>query len=119
MHMGEGPDHPIKCKSTCDPGILIHVLMIIVIDELVPQCLPKDQPDNSKKENQDNTDLDRTSGTGASAPRGWLPIPSSFQPRRISHQKKLEAQHMGVNREGKQVDDRSQPIVFSITEPIS
>ena len=85
MHMREGPLHPVESKAARDPWIFVHVLVIIVVDELVPEGLAEDDPDNSHKEETNTDPLFVSAGTG---PRSCVPFRSLFPPYRISHSKK-------------------------------
>ena len=54
MHMGEGPSNPLQAEAVRDPWILVNILIVVVVDELVPERLAEDNPDNCHKENTDN-----------------------------------------------------------------
>src|ERR1051325_7909322 len=54
MHMGERPLNPIEPEATGDFWILVNVLLIVVIDKLVPNRLPKDQKDERGEESTNN-----------------------------------------------------------------
>src|ERR1700730_11366635 len=55
VHMGAGPLNPFKCEACCDPWIFINVLFVVEVNELMPESLAEDDPDNSRKENRDDT----------------------------------------------------------------
>jgi hypothetical protein len=44
MKMGKYSNHAIECDALDDARILVNVNVVIEIDEIVPECLPKDQP---------------------------------------------------------------------------
>ena len=54
MHMGEGPLHPVEAKTAPDSRISENIGIVIVVDELVPQSLAKNDPDNCHQENRDD-----------------------------------------------------------------
>src|SRR5438477_13090314 len=54
MHMGEGPLNPLEGETVRDPWIFVYVLIVIVVDELVPNGLAEDDPDNCHKEHTDD-----------------------------------------------------------------
>jgi len=58
MHMGEGPLNPLEGETVRDPWILVYVLIVIVVNELVPEGLAEDDPDNCHKENTDDASDD-------------------------------------------------------------
>ena len=44
MNMRKSPRNTAEAKTVGDPGVLINVTRIIVVDELVPERLPKNCP---------------------------------------------------------------------------
>ena len=54
VHMRESPLNPVQGETVHDPWIFGNVLIVVVVDELVPEGLAKDDPDNSHKENRDD-----------------------------------------------------------------
>ena len=45
MHMSEGPLNPVEGEAVRDPWILVDVVIVVVVDELVPEGLAEDGPD--------------------------------------------------------------------------
>ena len=58
MDMRESPLNPIKGETVRDSWIFVNVLIIVIVDELVPKGLAKDDPDNSNKKNTDHASDD-------------------------------------------------------------
>ncbi len=56
MKMGKGSNHAIEREALDDARILININVVIEIDEIVPECLPKDQPDDAIKPRQTKKD---------------------------------------------------------------
>ena len=46
MRVGKYSNHAIEREALADTGILIDIHVVIEIDEIVPQCLPEDRPDD-------------------------------------------------------------------------
>ena len=44
MDVAECPDKIVETNAAGDPGILIDVAGIVVINEIVPECLTKNGP---------------------------------------------------------------------------
>ena len=44
MDVGEGPRNPAEAKAAGYSGVFIHVARIIVVNEIVPQRLTKNDP---------------------------------------------------------------------------
>src|SRR5689334_2478919 len=85
VHMGEGPSNSSETKAIGDPRIIVNILIIVVINELVPERLAKHNPDNTDKENaDDNCDafIIRGGRTGNRS-SGWI----RFLSARTSHPK--------------------------------
>ena len=49
VNVGECPDNIGKAEATGYPGILIHVTRVIVVNEIVPECLAKNRPSQRYK----------------------------------------------------------------------
>src|SRR5437870_2234465 len=56
MRMGKRGEYAVYRKASGDGGVLIHVQVIVEIDEIVPQSLTKNQPGDC---NQSETDIKR------------------------------------------------------------
>ena len=50
MHMGEGPAYSVQSKAPRDSRVFVHILVIIVVDELMPERLTEDDPDHGHEE---------------------------------------------------------------------
>jgi len=44
MDVSEGPDNPAEAKTAGYSGVFIDVARIIIVNEIVPQCLTKNDP---------------------------------------------------------------------------
>ncbi len=53
MKMGKYTNHTIECDALDDARILININVVIEIDEIVPECLPKDQPSDCDQSEAD------------------------------------------------------------------
>ena len=56
MSMCKCIDEAIGCEALCDLRVFIHVQVIVKIDEIVPQSLPKNEPSDC---NQSEADIRR------------------------------------------------------------
>src|SRR5436190_9224091 len=88
MDMREGPLNSIETEAFRDPWILANVLIVVVVDELMPQCLAEDNPDNSHKENTDHAGNNPFPGSARRGPRRSAVTRNFFPPDRIWHEEK-------------------------------
>ena len=69
----EGPLNSISGQARGDPRILVNVIIVVVVDEVMPQGLAKDDPDDQREEKRDDSDSgDNVIGPGRRLRRGCL-----------------------------------------------
>src|SRR5438477_12038919 len=68
MNMGECPGNAGGVKAFSYPGILIYVLRIVVVNEIMPQCLAKNGPGKQRKTDA-NAENNPTAGRSVSSYR--------------------------------------------------
>ena len=56
MSMSKCVDEAVGCEALCDLRVLIHVNVIVEINEIVPQSLTKNEPSDC---NQSEADIKR------------------------------------------------------------
>ena len=62
MDMRESPLNPLPTQTSSDARVLVDVVVIIVIDELVPERLPEDHKHHSDKKEAGESDFDSGNG---------------------------------------------------------
>ena len=53
MKMGKNSNHAVEREALDDARIFININVVIEIDEIVPECSPKDQPDDCNQTERD------------------------------------------------------------------
>jgi len=56
VNVGEGPRNIRKADAADYPRITVNVTTIVIVDEVVPKRLAKDNPDNDHQQNADYSD---------------------------------------------------------------
>jgi len=51
--MSENPFQSVESESTTDLAVFVNVAVVIEVDEVVAECLPKNQPDDRGQKNAD------------------------------------------------------------------
>src|SRR4051794_34526901 len=82
VHMSEGPPDPVEGKTVRDRWILVNVVIVIVVDELVPKGLAKNDPDKACKENRDSAGDEVLTISSRKMAFSWAASRSFFSPYR-------------------------------------
>jgi hypothetical protein len=51
--MSENPFQSVESESTTDLAVFVNVAVVIEVDEVVAECLPKNEPDDRGEKNAD------------------------------------------------------------------